>query len=94
MFNDLLELARDITQEDKRAMKENLTEEELSIFDLLYKSDLTPEEEKQVKKASHELLEKIKDKLVLDWKKYEPKRADVEVSIEDYLFYNLPRSYD
>lgn len=94
LFSDLIELARTINDEDKRAVKENLTEEELSIFDLLYKPDLNPEEEKQVKKASHELLEKIKDKLVLDWKKYEPKRADVEVAIEDYLFYNLPRSYD
>ena len=87
-------------REGKRIKKEriylgvNLTEEELSIFDLLYKSDLNPDEERQVKKASHELLEKIKDKLGLEWRKHEDTRSKVEVAIEDYLFYNLPRSYD
>ena len=94
MFYQLLNLAREISEEDKRALQENLTEEELAIFDLLKKEDLKPGEEKEVKKASSELLEKLRDKLVLDWRKYEPKRADVEVAIEDYLFYNLPKSYD
>jgi type I restriction enzyme R subunit len=94
IFSELLELAYEINEEDKRVLRENLSEEELAIFDLLKKEDLKPDEEKEVKKASSELLKSLKDKLVLDWRKYEPKRADVEVAIEDYLYYNLPRSYD
>lgn len=93
-FNDLIELAKLISEEDKRALQENLSEDELAIFDLLLKPWLTPEEEQEVKKVSSSLLKKIKDKLVIDWRKSEPKRADVEVWIEDYLFYNLPRTYD
>ena len=38
-----------------RHIKENLSEEELEIFDLLYKDKLTKEEEKKVKLAAKNL---------------------------------------
>ena len=94
VFSELIELAKLINEEDKRAFQEGLTEDELTIFDLLYKDWLNGDEEKQIKKVASELLQKIKDSLVIDWRKYEDRRTKVEVSIEDFLFYNLPRSYD
>lgn len=94
VFNELIELAKLINEEDKRAFQEGLTEDELTIFDLLYKEGLNGDEEKQIKKVASELLQKIKDSLVIDWRKYEDRRTKVEVSIEDFLFYNLPKSYD
>lgn len=95
IFNELIELAKLITEEEQRAVQEWMTEEELAIFDLLRKEWLTPDEEKQVKLTASELLVKIKDKLVLDWKKYEDRRTNVEVAVEDHLFYSLPqRTYD
>jgi type I restriction enzyme R subunit len=95
IFNELIELANIITEEEQRAAKEGMSDEELAIFDLLKKDGLTSDEEKQVKSVASELLLKIKDKLVLDWRKYEDRRTNVEVAVEDHLFYNLPqKSYD
>jgi hypothetical protein len=48
------------------------------------------------KKLAKKLLETLKEqKLVLDWKKRTQTRADVELTIEDYLWERLPNSkYD
>lgn len=81
--------------EDKRAIAENLTEEELAIFDLLTKSEvnLTKQEEKEVKQVAKELLENLKrEKLVLDWRKRQQSRAAVQLAIEEALD-RLPQSY-
>jgi len=90
-FEELLVLAKELSEEDARAIKENLTEEELAIFDLLLKKNLNPDETEQVKKAAQELLDKLKtEKFVLDWKRKEETRADVKITIRDMLYDNLP----
>ncbi|MBU2524539.1 DUF3387 domain-containing protein, partial [Patescibacteria group bacterium] len=90
-FEELVELAKELSEEEARAIKENLSEEELAIFDLLDKENLNPDEEKQVKKVAHELLDKLKtEKFVLDWKRKEETRADVKITIQDILYDNLP----
>ena len=94
-FDQLLQFAQDLNEEDKRAVKENLSEEELAVFDILYKNDLNPDDEKKVKKVVKELLEKLKEeKLVLDWRKREQTRADVKITIGDILYEELPENYD
>ncbi len=73
-----------------------VTEEELAIFDLLTKPDieLIQKEELQAKKASRDLLEKLKnEKLVLDWRKRQQSRAEVRLTIEDVLDKDLPKVY-
>lgn len=90
-FDQLVELARELSEEDRRAISENLTEEELAIFDLLKKEDLNPDETDQVKKVAKELIVRLKEeKLALDWKKKEETRADVKVTIRSLLYDNLP----
>lgn len=90
-FEELVELAKELSEEDASAIKENLSEEELAIFDLIRKENLNPNEEKQVKKVAHELLTKLKaEKFVLDWKRKEETRADVKITIQDILYDNLP----
>ena len=90
-FEQLVELAKDLSEEDRRAISENLTEEELAIFDLLKKEDLNPDEVDEVKKVAKELVVKLKaEKLALDWKKKEETRADVKVTIRALLYDNLP----
>ena len=90
-FEELVVLAKELSEEDARAIKENLSEEELAIFDLIRKENLNPDEEKQVKKVAHELLAKLKtEKFVLDWKRKEETRADVKITIRDILYDNLP----
>ncbi|KKL25970.1 hypothetical protein LCGC14_2399950, partial [marine sediment metagenome] len=90
-FDELLVLAKELSEEDVRAIKENLTEEELAIFDLLVKENLNPNEVEKVKKVAHELITKLKkEKFVLDWKRKEETRADVKITIRDTLYDNLP----
>ena len=90
-FEELVVLAKELSKEDARAIKENLTEEELAIFDLLLKENLNPNEVEQVKKVAQELLAKLKtEKFVLDWKRKEETRADMKITIRDMLYDNLP----
>ena len=76
-------------------MAEQLTEEELAVFDLLTKPEilLSKREVRQVKKIARELLDTLKrEKLVLDWRKKLQARADVRVSIAKILE-GLPKAY-
>lgn len=94
-FNDLIAFAQDLEVENKRAIAENLTEEELAVFDLLTKPEvnLTKQEEREVKQVARELLDTLKrEKLVLDWRKRQQSRAAVRLAIEETLDH-LPQSY-
>jgi type I restriction enzyme R subunit len=87
-FKRLVEFSRSLQEEEQRAIKENLSEEELAIFDLLTKPDmkLTKKQEQEVKKVAKELLETLKlEKLVLDWRKRQQSRAAVRQCIEVIL---------
>jgi type I restriction enzyme, R subunit len=86
-FQELMKFAKKLDEEEKRAVRENLTEEELTIFDLLTKPavELTKKEELQVKKVAKELLEKLKSELCLDWRKKHQARESVKLSIEETL---------
>jgi type I restriction enzyme R subunit len=94
-FRELLKFHEELTIEEKRKLAENLTDEELVIFDLLTKPELelTNQERQDVKDVAKELLETLKqDKLVLDWRKRQQSKAEVEITIKDILD-KLPRRY-
>ncbi len=94
-FADLVEFARELNIEDKRAISEKLTEEELAIFDLLAQPDitLTEKEKHEIKKVAKELLSTLKqEKLVLDWRRRQQSKAAVKMAIEEILD-RLPESY-
>jgi type I restriction enzyme R subunit len=94
-FNQLVEFAQKLSQEEKRGIGEGLTEEELALFDLLTKPEpqLTKKQEVEVKKVGRELIETLKkEKLVLDWRKKQQSRAAVRLSIEQLLD-RLPALY-
>jgi len=90
LFDNLIELAKDLTEEEQRAVKENLSEEELAIFDLLVKEDLTPNEIIIIKSTSNELLINLKPLLVPHWRDFETNQAGVKVAISDLLYSKLP----
>lgn len=97
MFDRLLAFVQDLDDEEKRGIAENLTEEELAIFDLLTKPDLSlsDADRKQVKKVAKDLLDTLKsERLVLDWRKYQATRAAVKESIRIVLDEGLPQAYD
>jgi type I restriction enzyme, R subunit len=81
-----------LDEEQKRAAREGLSEDEQALFDLLRKEGLDGTARERVKQASRELLAAIKARLVeLDrfWEK-EQTKADVEVFILDEVFARLP----
>jgi len=91
-YRRLLEFVKNLREEEKRALSENLSEEELAVYDLLVNPPLkmTQKEILAVKKIAHDLLEKLKsEKLVLDWRKKQQARASVKICIEEMLE-NLP----
>jgi type I restriction enzyme R subunit len=95
-FTKLMAFTKKLSDEEKRGLAEQLTEEELVIFDLLTKPDvkLTDGEAADVKKAAKTLLAKLKaEKLVLDWRKQQTTRAMVFTTIQQILDQNLPRAY-
>ena len=94
-FRRLMEFAKSLNEEEQRAVGENLSEEELALFDLLTKPemDLTKKERERVKATARTLLGTLKgEKLVLDWRKKQQSRAAVRLAIEETLE-NLPDRY-
>jgi type I restriction enzyme R subunit len=90
LFDDLMVLAKDLSEEEQRAVKEGLSEDELAIFDLLVKENLNPDEVASIKSATHELLTNLKPLLVPHWRDFETNRAGVKIAISDFLFSKLP----
>jgi type I restriction enzyme, R subunit len=81
-----------LDEEQKRATREGLREDELALFDLLQKDGLDKRSRERVKQASRELLASIKARLAeLDrfWEK-EQTKADVEIFILDHVYARLP----
>jgi type I restriction enzyme R subunit len=95
LFNELVALSRALSEEQHRHVREHMTEEELVIFDILTRPgpDLSTEERAEVKKVARQLLERLKNLLVLDWRKRQASRAQVEDTIKDLLDAGLPRVY-
>ncbi|MXV87480.1 MAG: HsdR family type I site-specific deoxyribonuclease [Acidimicrobiales bacterium] len=85
----------ELTEEEQRAVREDLSEAELAIYDLLTKPEpeLTESEARRVKGAARKLLQHVEDKLVLDWKKQQQTRSAVRVAISEVLDEELPEVY-
>ena len=95
LFEELLALGRALSEEQQRHVRENMSEEELVIFDILTRPapELSTEERNEIKKVSHELLTRLKELLVLDWRQRSAARSQVRLAIEDVLDTGLPRAY-
>lgn len=97
LFKRLIEFVGSLDAEEKRGVAEQLSEEELAVFDILTKPepDLTAKERREVKAVARDLLAALKKgKLVLDWRKRQQARAEVRVTIEKVLDAGLPATYD
>ena len=91
-FRRLVELVDELDAEQKRAVEEGLSEDELALFDLLQKDDLGKADRESVNQSSRELLAAVKARLAdLDrfWEK-EQTKAEMRVFILDEVFVNLP----
>lgn len=95
LFKELLTLSRSLNEEQERHVREHLSEEELVIFDILTRPApaLSAEERAELKKVAKDLLEKLKQLLVLNWRQTVTARSRVKLTIEDVLDQGLPRVY-
>lgn len=98
-FKALKEYAQQLRDEEKRAAAEGLTEEELEIFDLLFKEHLNEADKSKVKAAAQELLQKLqaadtrKTILTTDWYKNVSLQGQVKKLVGEVLDRGLPVSY-
>jgi type I restriction enzyme, R subunit len=94
----LVDFAENLQQESERHVREGLTEDELELFDLLKKDQMTMEETQKVKLAAKSLLERLLSTqpkvLVQDWYKNDQTQRQVKSTVETVLDQNLPESYD
>jgi type I restriction enzyme R subunit len=95
LFAELLALSRALNDEQQRHVRERLSEEELVVFDILTRPapGLSSEERAEVKKVARELLDKLKQLLVINWRQKATARSQVKLAIEDVLDQGLPRAY-
>jgi type I restriction enzyme R subunit len=82
-FEALKKLIAQMEEEERRAAREGLTEEELAIFDLLTRPEpkLTKAQEAEVKKVARGLLEKLQELRVAHWRQNQQTRAAVHSEI-------------
>ena len=91
-FRRLVELVNSLDEEQARAAQENLSDDELAMFDLLKRDDLSKADRERIKQASRDMLASIKTRLAeLDrfWEK-EQTKGEVEAFILDEIFIKLP----
>jgi type I restriction enzyme R subunit len=97
LFDELVNFTQDLNEEAERHIKENLSEEELAIFDILTRPDmqLAEKEADDIKQVCRDLLNRLRaEKLVLDWKKKQNTVADVEVTIGKVLDSGLSEKFE
>jgi type I restriction enzyme R subunit len=91
-FAKLVDLANSLSAEQRRAAEEGLTEDELALFDLLKKDNLSKADRERVKLASQSLLDSVR-RLIAPlerWTEKEQTQAEVETFILDYVYQELP----
>ena len=91
-YAQLVQLAKLLDAEQQRAIEEGLSEDELALFDLLKKDNLTKVDRERLKLASKTLLAELRQLIepLEQWTQKEQTQAEVEVFILDHMFRSLP----
>ena len=96
-FMDLMDLANKMNQEEQRYVREGFkSDEELTLYDMLFRNDLNKNDIKKLKAVAAELLDKIKAKISEydHWTDKQETIAAVYNLIRDTLWAELPECYD
>ncbi|MBN8448495.1 MAG: type I restriction endonuclease subunit R [Candidatus Accumulibacter sp.] len=95
LFEELVKLSNSLSEEQERHVRENISEEELVIFDILTRPapELSAGERAEVKKVARDLLARLEGLLVLNWRQKSAARSQLKLTIEDMLDNGLPRAY-
>ncbi len=92
-FAQLVALAASLDAEQRRAAEEGLSEDELALFDLLFKENISKAARERVKQASKSLLASLQSLLepMPTWTQNSATQAEVKVFILDTPRQSLPR---
>ena len=96
-FMELMDLANQMSQEEQRYVREGFTsDEELSLYDMLFRDDLSKTDIKKLKEVAASLLQKIKNKIAEfdHWTDKQETKAAIDNLIRDTLWAELPECYD
>ena len=96
IFEELMNLSKQLSEEEWHYVREGFdNDEQLSMYDLLMKDNLTKAEIKRIKEVAVELLEKIKSQLATMDHPFEKRetKAAIIITIRDTLWEMLPESY-
>ena len=90
-------IIKDMDQEEQRYVREGFSsDEELSLYDMLFSENLSKQDIQKIKKVAVDLLEKLKAKITeLDhWTDKQETKATIDNLIRDTLWAELPEPYD
>ena len=93
LFDQLILLLGDLSEEEKRSEREHLEEDELTVFDYLNKGkSMTDKEKVEVKDTARKLLVRLKNNefQVEHWVEKIQTSSAVKKAINDYLYKSLP----
>ena len=94
-FMDLMNLAQSMSEEQQRYVREGFSsDEELSIYDLLFSENLSKQDITKIKKMSIDLLQKVKERIsqMDHWTDKQETRAAVDILIRNVLYTEIPDS--
>lgn len=95
-FEDLMHLTEKLSEEEKRYIREGFeNDEQLSLYDILFKDDLSKDDIKKLKNVAKDLISKIKSmlkKMDHPFDKQET-NATIIITIRDLLWQELPECY-
>ena len=92
-FAKLTNIAKDLDEEERRAAQEGLNDDELALFDLLFKDKISKTDRERLKQASRDLLASLKKlfQQMRNWTQNTTTQAEVKIFILDNLWQSLPR---
>ena len=91
-FTRLMRLVQELTEEEKKAAEEGLSEEEYALFCLLQKDEISKTDRERLKLASKGLLDSLRQLIAKmeRWTEKEQTQAEVEVLISNSIYESLP----
>jgi type I restriction enzyme R subunit len=91
-FVKLMDVVAALDVEQQRALAEGLSEDQLALFDLVQRKDLSKADRERIKQASRDLLDGVLAIIApLDrWTEKEQTQAEVETFVMDQIYLSLP----
>ena len=96
-FDELMKLVQSMDQEEQRYVREGFSsDEELSLYDMLFSENLSKQDIQKIKQVAVDLLQKVKSRIAeLDhWTDKQETKAAIDNLIRDTLWNGLPECYD